>query len=58
MPIAFELAAVNTPDRTVAAQMLERLDLSGDTVMAGKGFARDEFAQLTKTGALFLRRDS
>ena len=50
---------MNTPDRTVAAQMLERLDLSGDTVMAGKGFAGDEFAQLlTKTGALFLRRDS
>ena len=49
---------MNTPDRTVAAQMLERLDLSGYTVMAGKGFAGDEFAQLTKTGALFLRRDS
>lgn len=34
MPIAFELAAADAPERQVAAEMLERLDLDGYTVMA------------------------
>ena len=56
MPIAFELAAANTPERQVAAEMLERLDLTGYTVMADKGFAGEEFEQLmAATGARFLR---
>ena len=58
MPIAFELAAANTPERQVAAEMLERLDLTGYTVMADKGFAGEEFEQLmAATGARFLRPD-
>ena len=58
MPIAFELAAANTPERHVAAEMLERLDLTGYTVMADKGFAGEEFEQLmAATGARFLRPD-
>lgn len=58
MPIAFELAAANAPERQVAAEMLERLDLDGYTVMADKGFAGEEFEQhIATTGARFLRPD-
>ena len=32
MPICFELAPANTPERAVAAEMLERIDLHGYTV--------------------------
>jgi len=45
MPIAFELAPANTPERVVAAEMLERVDLDGYTVIADKGFAGAEFEQ-------------
>ena len=58
MPIAFELAPANTPERTVAAEMLERVDLEGYTVIADKGFAGEEFEQLMAgLGARFLRPD-
>jgi hypothetical protein len=58
MPIAFELAPANTPERVVAAEMLERVDLDGYTVMADKGFAGEEFEQLmADLGAHFLRPD-
>lgn len=58
MPIAFELAAANAPERQVAAEMLERLDLTGYTVMADKGFAGEEFEQImAASGARFLRPD-
>ena len=58
MPVAFELAAANTPERLVAAEMLEHIDLSGYTVMADKGFAGGEFEHfMATTGARFLRPD-
>jgi hypothetical protein len=58
MPIAFELAPANAPEREVAAEMLERVDLQGYTVIADKGFAGEEFEQLmAELGAIFLRPD-
>jgi hypothetical protein len=58
MPIAFELAAANLPERVVAAEMLARVELDGYTVLADKGFAGEEFEQLMATlGARFLRPD-
>jgi hypothetical protein len=58
MPIAFELAAANAPEREVAAEMLRRVDLDGYTVIADKGFAGEEFEQLmAQLGAIFLRPD-
>ena len=58
MPIAFELAAANIPERQVAAEMLERLELCGYTVIADKGFAGKEFEQIMAgLGARFLRPD-
>jgi hypothetical protein len=55
MPIAFELAPANAPERVAAAEMLERVDLAGDTVMADKGFAGEEFEHLMAgLGAHFL----
>ena len=58
MPIAFELAAANVAERVVAAEMLERVDLEGYTVMADKGFAGAEFeALMGDLGANFLRPD-
>src|SRR3954449_11882715 len=38
MPIAFELAPANTPERQVAAELLRRVRLDGYTVIADKGF--------------------
>jgi hypothetical protein len=58
MPIAFELAPANAPERQVAAEMLEHVDLEGYTVMADEGFAGDEFEQIMAAlGAHFLRPD-
>lgn len=58
MPIAFELAPANITERVVAAEMLQRVDLDGYTVMADKGFAGDEFEQLMRSlGAHSLRPD-
>jgi Transposase DDE domain len=58
MPIAFELAPANVAERVVAAEMLERVDLEGYTVMADKGFAGKEFEQhMASLGAHFLRPD-
>ena len=58
MPIAFELAPANTPERQVAVEMLEHVDLDGYTVIADKGFAGDEFEQvIAGLGARFLRPD-
>ncbi len=58
MPICFELAPANAPERQVAAEMLQRVDLRGYTVMADKGFAGDEFeALMASLGAHFLRPD-
>ena len=58
MPIAFELAPANAPERQVAAEMLRRVQLDGYTVIADKGFAGEEFeALMAELGALFLRPD-
>ena len=58
MPIAFELAPANAPEREVAAEMLRRVDLEGYTVIADKGFAGEEFeALMRELGAIFLRPD-
>jgi hypothetical protein len=58
MPIAFELAPANAPERQVAAEMLERVNLEGYTVIADKGFAGEEFeALMAELGAIFLRPD-
>lgn len=58
MPIAFELAPANAPEREVAAELLSRLDLDGYTVLADKGFAGEQFeALMRELGALFLRPD-
>jgi hypothetical protein len=58
MPIAFELAAANVPERVVAAEMLQRVALGGYTVIADKGFAGEEFEQtMVCLGARFLRPD-
>ncbi len=58
MPICFELAAANVPERQVAADMLARVELDGYTVIADKGFASREFeALMTEFGAIFYRPD-
>ena len=58
MPIAFELAAANVPERIVAAEMLRRVDLHHYTVLADKGFAGEEFEQIMLAmGARFVRPD-
>lgn len=58
MPIRFELAPANIPERRVAAEMLEGLDLAGYTVLADKGFAGQEFeVHMAALGARFLRPD-
>ena len=58
MPIAFELAPANAPEREVAAEMLRRVQLDGYTVIADKGFAGEQFEELmAQLGAIFLRPD-
>lgn len=58
MPIAFELAPANTPEREVAAEMLACVDLEGYTVIADKGFAGEDFENLmAEMRAIFLRPD-
>jgi hypothetical protein len=55
MPIAFELAAANIPEREVAANMLRRVELEGYSVVADKGFAGEDFeALIAELGAIFL----
>jgi hypothetical protein len=58
MPIAFELAAANVPERQVAAEMLARVELDGYTILADKGFAGHAFeALMAELGAIFRRPD-
>ena len=58
MPIAFELAPANTPERDVAAEMLARVELDGYTVIADKGFAGEEFeALMAELRAIFMPPD-
>ncbi len=58
MPIGFELAPANAPERAVAAELLERVLEPGQTVIADKGFAGAEFEQLVSAlGGRLLRPD-
>lgn len=58
MPICFELAPANAAEREVAAEMLERVELEGYTVIADKGFSGAAFeAMMSGLGAVFLRPD-
>ena len=58
MPVGFELAPANAPERTVAAELLERVLRAGQTVICDKGFAGAEFEQLVHSlGARLLRPD-
>jgi len=58
MPIAFELAPANAPERLVAAELLERVLQPGQTVICDKGFAGAAFEQLVASlGAQLLRPD-
>ena len=57
MALAFALVAANTPERQAAAEVLEPLDLHGDT-LTDKRFAGADFeALLDSLGASFLRPD-
>lgn len=58
MPIGYELAAANVPERQAAAEMLDRVPLGGYIVIADKGFAGHDFeSQMAARGATFLRPD-
>jgi hypothetical protein len=58
MPIAFELACANAPEREVAAELLERALQPGQIVVCDKGFAGEEFEQLVRSlGASLVRPD-
>jgi antitoxin (DNA-binding transcriptional repressor) of toxin-antitoxin stability system len=58
LPVGFELAAANAPERVVAAELLERVLEGGEIVIADKGFAGAEFeAHVTALGSTLLRPD-
>ena len=58
LPVGFELAPANQPERAVAAELLDRVLEGGEIVIADKGFAGAEFeAHVTSLGARLLRPD-
>jgi len=58
MPIAFELAPANAPEREVVTEMLERVDLEGYTVIGDKGLSGAAVEELVAAlGGAFLRPD-
>lgn len=58
LPVGFELAAANAPERVVATELLERVLRPGQTVICDKGFAGAEFEQLVSSlGGTILRPD-
>ena len=58
LPIGFELAPANAPERAVAAELLERVLEPGQIVIGDKGFAGSEFEQLVASlGGTLLRPD-
>ncbi len=58
LPVGFELAAANAPERVVAAELLERGLQPGQTVITDKGFAGAEFEQFVASlGGTILRPD-
>jgi Transposase DDE domain len=46
MPVGFELAAANVPERKAAAEILERVSVDGRIVLTDKGFAGRDFERL------------
>lgn len=58
MPIAFSLAPANAPEREAVAELLERIDLEGYTVIGDKGLSGVQVEELVKLlGGTFLRPD-
>jgi DDE family transposase len=58
LPVGFELAPANAPERAVAAELLERVLAAGEVVIADKGFAGAEFErQIAALGGRLLRPD-
>jgi hypothetical protein len=58
LPVGFELAPANAPERLVAAELLQRFLHRGEIVIADKGFAGAEFeAHVRSLGAQLLRPD-
>lgn len=58
LPVGFELAPANAPERAVAAELLERVLEGGEIVIADKGFAGTEFEQhVAALGGRLLRPD-
>jgi Transposase DDE domain len=58
LPVGFELAAANTPERVVASELLQRTLQPGQTLICDKGYAGAEFEQLVASlGARILRPD-
>ena len=58
MPIGCELAAANVPEREVVAELLERAELDGHTVIGDKGLSGAEIEDLVAAlGGAFLRPD-
>ncbi len=58
LPVGFELAPANAPERVVAAELLERVLEPGQIVIGDKGFAGAEFEQhVAALGGSFLRPD-
>jgi hypothetical protein len=58
MPIAFELAPANVPEREAVGEMLDGIDLSGYTVIGDKGLSGADIEQLVAAlGGSFLRPD-
>ena len=58
LPVGFELAPANAPERVVAAELLERVLREGEIVIADKGFAGAEFEQhVAALGGRLLRPD-
>lgn len=58
MPIAFELAPANVPEREVVAGLLEEVELDGYTVIGDKGLSGTAIEELVAgLGGAFLRPD-
>jgi hypothetical protein len=58
LPVGFELAPANAPERVVAAELLERFLTGGEVVVCDKGFAGAEFeAQVRALGSQLIRPD-
>lgn len=58
LPIGFELAPANAPERLVASELLERFLCDGQIVIGDKGFAGREFEQqVAALGGRLLRPD-